>query len=506
MGTEPGLQIEIQLGHMCNNRCVFCVSGQRTEMREAFPIDGDPVIERLRTARASGIEKVTLLGGEPTIQPDFLRIVRAAVEMSFREIVIFTNGVKTTRATFVDEILQTGGDFTFRLSFQGGTSRAHERTTKKLGSFQRLVETMQNLRDRKQRITVNMCVVRSNYESVESFPALLLPFGVEQLHLDMIRPLDAGVRSEDEMRAMLPRYSDMVPYLERMVAGFPTGFDVNIGNLPYCIAPKLAPVIHHDGEPTLTIAVDNKDDLSEPWDKYLTKRRDKIKIEGCSECVFDDRCSGIFDTYARFYGTNELQPITRKHLRVIDPELRMFTRHAAPWLSVLEADSVQVDSHNERIRARYGDVETELRRPGGGIASTDAFSLHLVSGRVDAASHTRLQALFARLCAVSSAQVHHPVGPLSELTQQLDWRIGRCFARLRSSAPYGALHWEDVTVADNGLGGTVALRHEDGTGVTVTFAIDGERVRPGYHLDRNIKTPSESLVAGVRAAMDALRG
>ena len=51
---------------------------------------------------------------------------------------------------------------------------------------------------------------------------------------------------------MLPHYSKLVPYLDRMIAGFPPGFDVNIGNLPYCVAPHLAKWIHHDGEQTFT--------------------------------------------------------------------------------------------------------------------------------------------------------------------------------------------------------------------------------------------------------------
>jgi MoaA/NifB/PqqE/SkfB family radical SAM enzyme len=512
---------------MCNNRCVFCVSGQRTEMREAFPVAGDPVIERLQEARTQGIEKVTLLGGEPTIQPDFLRIVRAAVELSFDEIVIFTNGVKTARASFVDEILETGGNFTFRLSFQGGTRGAHDRTTKKLGSFERLVETMRNLRARDQRITVNMCVVRSNYESVANFPALLAPYDVKQLHLDMIRPLDAGVRTEDEMRAMLPRYSDMVPHLEQMVAGFPEGFDVNIGNLPYCIAPSLAPFIHHDGESTLTIAVDHRDDLSEPWDKYHVKRRDKLKIETCSECVFNDRCSGIFDTYRRFYGTDELVPITRKRLRVIDPNMRLFTMHAEPLTAALKTfvppapfalPQVHVSSRDECIRVRYGRegdgfVDLELRRPGGGAASTDAFSLHVVSASiVDESALELVRAVFATLRDAVDARVHHSVGadaafhgPMREQSARLDWRIGRCLARLRNHAPYDALVWTDVTVAPDGREAAVGFRSDDGVGVTLTFGVEGERVRGGYRLDRELAIPPASLVAGVRAAMSALR-
>jgi MoaA/NifB/PqqE/SkfB family radical SAM enzyme len=321
--VEPKKQIEIQLGHLCNNRCVFCVSGQETARGNARALDASPVIAEITRARAAGHGKLTLLGGEPTLQPGFLDVVRHAVALGFEEIVIFTNGAKTARPGFVDEILATGGNFTWRISLQGATEEAHERTTLKDGSFARILRTLANLHDRRSRITVNMCVVSSNYASIPVFPALLLPFGVTQLHLDMVRPLDAGDRTEDELRAMIPRYSDMVPALTAMVRGFPEGFDVNLGNLPYCIAPHLAPVIHHDGEPTLTVTVDGDTELSKPWDKYAVKRRDKSKPASCDACVLSPRCSGVFDAYRHFHGTDELVPITREQLRAIDPEGRL---------------------------------------------------------------------------------------------------------------------------------------------------------------------------------------
>jgi len=528
--VEPDRQLEIQLGHMCNNRCVFCVSGQRTELREAFPIAADPVLARLDDGYAAGIRKVTLLGGEPTIQPGFLGIVRHAVKLGYEEIVIFTNGVKTARASFVDEILETGGNFTFRLSFQGGTRRAHDQTTRKLGSFDRLVETMKNLRDKNQRITVNMCVVRSNYESVASFPSLLLPFGVVQLHLDMIRPLDAGVRTEEEMRAMLPRYSDMVPHLEAMVRGFPPGFDVNIGNLPYCIAPSLAPFIHHDGESTMTVSIDNRDELSEPWDKYLVKRRDKLKIEGCRDCVFDDRCSGVFDAYRRFYGTEELVPITRKRLPVVDPDRRLFTLHARALIDALErfvpaapflaGRQVFVDSRDELVRVTFrreggGFLQAVLGRPGAGAASTDEFSLAIAAAdAIDDHAIALVRAVFVELCEVSRGRVRHPVGSdaafhgaaRDRLARGIDWRIGRCLERLRRAAPFGELAWEDVSVRADGRAASAHFRHPDGVGVIVGFGVESERIAARYSLDRRVEAPPRSLVDGVAAAMTALRG
>ncbi len=305
---------------MCNNRCVFCVSGQRTALGEAGPTPTEPLLEVVRAARANGHTRITLLGGEPTLQPGFLDVVRECARLGFDEVVVFTNGAKTARAALIDEVLATGAPVTWRISIQGATREAHERTTHKEGSFDRILRTLEALRARGQRVTVNMCVVASNHESVDAFPALVRTYGIAQLHLDLVRPLDAGVRSEDELRAMMNRYSAMSAALERMVAALPRGFDVNLGNLPYCIAPRLASVIHHDGEATETVSIDARDQLSRPWNKYLVKRRDKGKPASCRACVFDARCSGVFEHYARFHGTDELVPVTPARLAALDAD------------------------------------------------------------------------------------------------------------------------------------------------------------------------------------------
>lgn len=529
---EPDRQFEIQLGHMCNNRCVFCVSGQRTAMREAFPIEAGPVLEKLREGRGLGMRKVTLLGGEPTIQPGFFDVVRGAVAMGFEEVVLFTNGVKTARMTFVDEVLATGGNFVWRLSFQGATALAHERTTKKLGSFMRLRETMANLRERAQRITVNMCVVRSNFASVAEFPALLLPFGVEQLHLDMVRPLDAGVRTEDEMRDMLPRYGDMVAPLTAMIERFERerpGFDVNIGNLPYCVAPGLAPWIHHDGESTFTVAVDERDQLSEAWDKYEVKRRDKLKLASCASCVFDGQCSGVFETYARHHGTEELAPITGARLAVLDPRQRLFVMHARPLVARLAgwtppapfaALTVHENSRDGEVILRLGGAGVAfavvaLRRGGagaGGVAATDRFSLHLLDAHDGGVAVVGLlRALMERLCAGDEVVLHTVAEDAGfqgarggALGRGIDRRLAQCLGRLRAKAPFGALRWREVQVASEGREASVALEAPDGNTVTLALAVKGAGVTGGYRLARPAGAASTEIAGAVRAAMAAL--
>jgi MoaA/NifB/PqqE/SkfB family radical SAM enzyme len=321
---------EIQLGHLCNDRCVFCISGERTRQGRAPLLDADRVMERIRAARAAGHRRLTFLGGEPTLQPFFLEAVRLAVDLGFEEIVIFTNGSKTGRTDLIDRVVETGGRFEWRFSFQGATEEAHEATTRRRGSFRQLLRSVERCATLGQKITVNICVVTQNAGSLDAFPALLAPLGVRQLHVDMLHPddMDARVRAE-ALASMLPRYPDLVGPLTRMIAGFAPDFDVNVGNLPHCFAPALAGHIHHGGMPTVTsvVAVDGSAGLIEPWDKYRSKDAGRIKVAACRQCVFDGACRGVFADYAQVHGlegvvpvsTDDLAALRDPHGRTIDP-------------------------------------------------------------------------------------------------------------------------------------------------------------------------------------------
>ncbi len=478
---EPDRQIEIQLGHMCNNRCVFCVSGQRTAMREAGPMPEGPTLEAIRRARKAGHTKITLLGGEPTLQPAFLRIVSETVSLGFEEIVLFTNGVKTARAAFVDAILATGGNFTWRISIQGATRDSHERTTRKPGSFGRILKTLENLAARDQRITVNMCVVQSNHEDVGQFPSLLQPFGVQQLHLDMFRPLDAGTRTEEELRETVPRYSALVDPLRDMIAGFEPGFDVNVGNLPFCIAPDISPWIHHDGERTDTIAIDGDDRLSRPWNKYLVKRRDKLHPASCERCVMRPRCSGIFETYADFHGVEELQPIEASALRDADRSGQLLGIWAP---RLLEGSSAKVRARSDReVEISLGGVVVRISPEPSDRARYRRFGVHVVDDGGDVSAMARL------LAAIDDPIV--PLGPLAPP------RLRQPLARLRRAAPFGRARWQSLSVTENRL----ELELVCGASRARFWIGWRDGARGGYEVEGE---PDGALVDALRQAMQAV--
>lgn len=377
IAAQPQRQVEVQLGHLCNNRCVFCVSGQLSEQGRAPQLAVAPILAELRQARAAGAQRITLLGGEPTIQRSFGEVLAEAVRLDFDEVVIFTNGVMTPRDSFRQRVLaalqglgpQWRRRVLWRFSLQGGDETSHDATTLNPGAWRRIQDSLGVLQDLGARLSGNMCVVESNYRSIEHLAEVCGRYGLENLHLDMVRPRDAGDRSDAELQAMMPRYTAMAPYFlalsRRVDARLGPGWDLNFGNVPYCTALAVAHRIHHDGQDTVTVAADGQGNTQQGFDKYLDKRSDKSKPPGCAGCVFAASCSGVFDKYRQFYGDGEFVAVTAEALWAIDSAGHHFARLAADALR--QRDGVAVAAVDERageVEVRMGPWRAALRRRG----------------------------------------------------------------------------------------------------------------------------------------------
>jgi len=336
--SGSGHRFEIQLGHLCNNRCVFCSSGQLTAMKLARPVPLEPIVEALEAAREAGATHLTFLGGEPTIHKRFLDALAKAVELGFEHIVIFTNGVMFPHPGFIDSVVALGR-FEWRISIQGATEEAHVATTERPQSFQRIVHGLGELKRRGQLVTTNMCVNERSYRSLPHYPELLRTYGVSQLHVDIVRPESAGERNEEYLREIMPRYSSMAPYYDEMLAGFEAwdpDFDVNVGNLPYCVLPQWASRIHHGGQKTVTKSSDSEG-LEDAMNKYEWQASLRTHLPGCERCVFRSRCTGIFRVYLEMHGEDEFAPLDRDQVLALDPERRNFVLLAEPLLAPLRS-------------------------------------------------------------------------------------------------------------------------------------------------------------------------
>ncbi|MBM3497707.1 MAG: radical SAM protein [Armatimonadetes bacterium] len=123
------LKVSITLTEQCSESCLHCYipNGPR---RAGLP--ESRVVALLSELADAGCVVLTLTGGEPLLRPDLRRIMSTACELNFA-VGLFTNGVLVD-ASFADFAaglpLQT-----IEISLYGPSAEAHERMTRRPGSF-----------------------------------------------------------------------------------------------------------------------------------------------------------------------------------------------------------------------------------------------------------------------------------------------------------------------------------------------------------------------------------
>jgi MoaA/NifB/PqqE/SkfB family radical SAM enzyme len=92
-GLERIEVANLSISTRCNQRCPYCFAtdhhGAPGESRDF--LDLDDLERRLDFLKRSGIDQVRLMGGEPTLHPQFTTIVERSYEAGFK-IVVFSNG------------------------------------------------------------------------------------------------------------------------------------------------------------------------------------------------------------------------------------------------------------------------------------------------------------------------------------------------------------------------------------------------------------------------------
>ena len=111
---------QIDLTSRCNLKCPVCFASANATERVAEPTF-DVVVEMLQALRNQQPHPATAIqftGGEPTMHPEFHRVVKKANQMGFSHVQIATNGLKIAEPEFAERAAEAGLH-TLYLQFDG---------------------------------------------------------------------------------------------------------------------------------------------------------------------------------------------------------------------------------------------------------------------------------------------------------------------------------------------------------------------------------------------------
>jgi cyclic pyranopterin phosphate synthase len=90
--------LRVSLTDRCNLRCVYCMPEQMVFKPRAELLSDDEILRVIRVAAELGVRKVRLTGGEPTVRPNLVELVRRiAAVPGIEDLTMTTNGMRLSR-------------------------------------------------------------------------------------------------------------------------------------------------------------------------------------------------------------------------------------------------------------------------------------------------------------------------------------------------------------------------------------------------------------------------
>jgi MoaA/NifB/PqqE/SkfB family radical SAM enzyme len=162
----------------CNLRCKHCYVGQDKQKNVEF--SRDEALDILNFFGSRGLERLTFLGGEPTIYPHISELIKVASEYEIPEKRITTNGIDIT---FMDSIDATALDH-ISFSLDGHNPRLHEFLRGK-GTFQKTLDNLRRAQDKGFTTNVTYSVNGLNKDYVEEGLPFFRDMGINEVNFHL---------------------------------------------------------------------------------------------------------------------------------------------------------------------------------------------------------------------------------------------------------------------------------------------------------------------------------
>ncbi len=200
----------LRLSFACNNNCLFCLDKKDKLDNEFCKLS--EVSKEIDQAFIDGYSQIILSGGEATIHPQFLNIVKYCQEKGFTKIQVITNGRMLAYDKFTKQAIASGvNEITF--SVHGSDSATHDKLVQVDGAFAQVIKGIENVR-KFNNVIVNIDIVinkinlKQIFEMIKFFSEKYAIFEYDLLYL-----VPFG-NAQDNINKLKFTYSDFKKYFQ----------------------------------------------------------------------------------------------------------------------------------------------------------------------------------------------------------------------------------------------------------------------------------------------------
>jgi MoaA/NifB/PqqE/SkfB family radical SAM enzyme len=288
----------IRITSSCNQKCLFCNQEEYIKTKTKKQI-----LLELLNFKKDNISYLIISWWEPTLcKEELFFTIITWKKLWFKYIELQSNAVLLSNLEYVKELKQKWLNWAM-ISLHSFESVVSDYLTQAPSTFNKTILWIKNLIELWIETTINIVINKKNYNKVLDYVIFVKDNfkWFKQLSLSIVVPWKSTKENN-----LLPEYSEISKYL--------------IEAYDYCIKNKIhfenpwcwIPVCYIKDYYKYSLEYQNYKE----WNKYnelvLEKnKRNKIKSEKCTNCIFDNYCLWLWKWYIDVHWFNDLNPIIK---------------------------------------------------------------------------------------------------------------------------------------------------------------------------------------------------
>lgn len=178
------LTLQMELTYDCNNYCTFCYNVWKDptekQQQEQQMLTFAEICAILDKLKKDDVFSIHFTGGEPTLHPDFLRIMEYAHHIGLMSGFVSNGNLLTEDYV---KALKQAGTTSCQISLHGSTADRHEQFTQVKGSFRKAVQAITYLLAEDIHVNVNMTVNKKNMDDILNTARMVKELGIHSFSI-----------------------------------------------------------------------------------------------------------------------------------------------------------------------------------------------------------------------------------------------------------------------------------------------------------------------------------
>ncbi|MBO8458891.1 MAG: radical SAM protein [Bacteroidetes bacterium] len=202
------------IGYLCNERCRFCPCSE--EAADVSSLTFEEICTAIRRAiEERGVKNILLSGGEPTIHPDFFRILEF-IKSNSVNISLLTNALKLADNDFAKQMFSIidGEKLDVTVAFHSHIPEKHDFLTQHKGSFEKSMRGVENMLKHNVRLSIKNNIVKYTYQDLPEYVRWATSHFTDNVTL-LFCNIDINGTAANNKNNVAVEFRQSMPYLQR---------------------------------------------------------------------------------------------------------------------------------------------------------------------------------------------------------------------------------------------------------------------------------------------------